>query len=128
MKSHLLKDGVILHQLHALRRILTILGRNITAGAGKTTILHLGALQNYLDAITFCFLACHGLLVSYYFNVLPIHEAVGNSLLQCGVKTYFINHAKASSANLQLDPTSLLYIVELLAEQVNVKAALCAVL
>ena len=53
VKSHLLQDGVILHQLHALRRVLTVLHRNIAAGAGQTTVLHLGALQDHLDAITF---------------------------------------------------------------------------
>ena len=128
VKSHLLQDGVILHQLQTLSCVLTILGRNITACAGKTTILHLGALQDNLNAISFCFLACHGLLVSYYFNVFPIHEAFSYSLLQSGVKTYLINQTKASSADLQLNPASLLAIVELLAEQVYVKAALCAVL
>ena len=60
MKGHLPKNRVILHQLHALRRVLTILGRNITAGARKTAVLHLGAFQNNLNAIAFCFLACHG--------------------------------------------------------------------
>jgi hypothetical protein len=128
VKSHLLQDGVILHQFHALRRILTILGRNVTAGARKTAAFHLGTLQNYLDAVTLCFLACHGLLVSYNFNVFPIHEAIGNSLLQSGVKTYFINHTKASGADLQLNPAILLYVEELLAEQVYIKASLSAML
>jgi hypothetical protein len=67
-------------------------------------------------------------LVSYNFNVLPIHEAFGYGLLQSGVQTYFINHAKTSGANLQLNPAILLYIVELLAEQVDVKASLRAML
>jgi hypothetical protein len=87
----------------------------------------LSALQDDLNAITFCFLACH-FLVSYHFNVFPIDEAFGNSLLQRGVKTYFINHTKTSGANLQLNPALLFYIVEFLAEKVYIKASLRAVL
>ena len=83
--------------------------------------------QDYLNAITLCFLACH-LLISYHFNVLPVYISLGNSLLQCSVQTYFVNHTKASSADLQLNPATLLYIVELLAEEVNIKASLCVVL
>ena len=128
MKGHLLQDGVILHQLHALRRILTILGRNVTAGAREPTVLHLCALEYYLYAVALCFLACHGGLVSYYFNILPVNEALFNGLLQGGIETYFINQTKASSADLQLNPAVLLYIVELLAEQVYIEGALCAVL
>ena len=127
MKSHLLQDGVILHQLHTLGRIFAVLRGDVAAHTGQTTVLLLSALQDNLDAIAFCFLACH-LLISYHFNILPVYISVGNSLLQCSVKTYFINHAKASGADLQLNPAILLYIVELLAEEVNVKASLGVVL
>jgi len=68
------------------------------------------------------------ILISYHFNVLPVYKSFGNSLLQGSIQTYFIDHTKTSSANLQLNPATLLYVVELLAEKVNVKASLCTVL
>ena len=55
-------------------------------------------------------------------------KAKGNSLLECCIKTNLVNKTKTSSTNLQLNPASLLYVVELLAEEVNVKASLCTVL
>jgi len=128
MKSHLLQDGVILHQFHTLGRILAVLGGDVAACAGLTTCLVLGALQNNLDAIAFCFLACHDSLVSYHFNVLPVYISIGNSLLQCSIQTDFVYHTKTSSANLQLNPATFFYIVEFLAEEVNVKASLGVVL
>jgi hypothetical protein len=68
------------------------------------------------------------LLISYHFYVLPIYKTLGNSLLQGSIQTYFIDHTKTSGANLQLNPTAFFYIVELLAEKVDIKASLCAVL
>jgi hypothetical protein len=68
------------------------------------------------------------ILISYHFNVLPVYKSFGNSLLQGSIQTYFIDHTKTSSANLQLNPASILHIVELVAEEVNVKASLGVVL
>src|SRR5574344_722054 len=126
MNGHTFQDGVILLEFHSLGSVLTVLGRYVTACSGQSTLFHFCALQDYLYTIAF-FLACHS-LVSYHFNILPVHETFGNSLLQGSIQTYFINHTQTSSTDLQLNPASLLYIVEFLAEQVNVKATLCAVL
>jgi hypothetical protein len=54
--------------------------------------------------------------------------AILNSLLQCCIKTDLVNETKTCSRNLKANPTTLLYIVELLAKEVYIKAALCAML
>jgi hypothetical protein len=54
--------------------------------------------------------------------------ALGNGLLEGSVKTHLVNQTKAGSTNLQLYPTVLLYIVELLAEQIDIKTTLSAML
>ena len=59
MKSHLLEDRVILHQLKTLRSVLTVLCCDVTACTWQTAVLDLCALQYYLYTIAFCFL-CHG--------------------------------------------------------------------
>lgn len=58
VKSHLLKDWVVLHQLKTLRSVLTILGSHVTACTWHTTVLMFSALEDNLYSITFCFL-CH---------------------------------------------------------------------
>jgi hypothetical protein len=68
------------------------------------------------------------ILFSYYFNVLPINITLRNSLLQGSVETYLVNETKTSSTDLEANPAFLFYIVEFLAEKVNVKASLCTVL
>jgi len=68
------------------------------------------------------------ILFSYYFNVFPIYVALRHSLLQSSVKTYLVNETKTSCADLKANPALLFYIVEFLAEKVNVKASLCTVL
>ena len=60
MYSHPLEDGVVLLQLKALRGVLAVLGGDVTAGTGHTTIFVFGALEDNLHAISFYFL-CHGL-------------------------------------------------------------------
>ena len=44
MNSVLLKDGVVLLDLHPVRSILTVLGSDIARSARHTAILMLGAL------------------------------------------------------------------------------------
>jgi hypothetical protein len=68
------------------------------------------------------------LLSSYHFNVFPVNIAIAYSLFQSCIKTYLINKTQASGTNLKTDPALLFYIIEFLAEQVYVKAALCAML
>jgi hypothetical protein len=67
-------------------------------------------------------------LFSYNFNVLPIDIALCNSLLEGGVETYLIDETKTSGTDLKANPALLFYIVEFLAEQIDVKASLCTML
>ena len=72
MNGDLLKDGVILFELETLGGVLAVFGGYVTRGSGHTACLVLGALEDYLYAITFSFL-CHSsycVLESYYFYVL----------------------------------------------------------
>lgn len=62
MYSHPLEDGVVLLQLKALGRVLTILRRDVTRRAGHTTCLVFGALKNHLNSVSFCFL-CHNVIL-----------------------------------------------------------------
>ena len=64
MDGHALKDGVVLLKLETLGSVLAVLGGDVTAGAGHTTILVFGAFEDYLNAITFYFL-CHDCVASF---------------------------------------------------------------
>ena len=50
---HLAKDRVVLLQLDALRRVLTVLGRHVTGRAGHARFFVLGALEDDLYAVAF---------------------------------------------------------------------------
>ena len=72
MNGYTLKDGVILLKFETLGGVLAVFGGDVTRGSGHTACLVLGALEDYLYAITFSFL-CHSsycILESYYFDVL----------------------------------------------------------
>ena len=58
VNRHALEDGVVLLQLKTFRSILAILGGDVTAGTGHTTIFVFGAFENDLNAVSFNFL-CH---------------------------------------------------------------------
>ncbi len=128
VNSHALEDGVVLLQLKALRGVLAVLGGDVTAGTGHTTIFVFGALEDNLYAISFYFL-CHGLnRLADYFNVLVIAEALGHSSLEGAVETYLIDETKTGGGNFEHNPAVLLYIVELLGEKVGFEGALGATL
>ena len=127
MNRHLLQNGVVLLELHSLGSVLAVLGGHVTASAGQTTGLHFRALEDDLHSVAFNFFS-HGFLLSYNFNVLPIDKALSNSLLQSSIESNFINETKTSSTDLKANPALLFYIVEFLAEQIDVKASLCTML
>ena len=58
MKGNFFQNRIVLLQLKTLSGVLTVLGGNVAGGAGHATVLVLGALHDYLDAIAFL---CHDL-------------------------------------------------------------------
>ena len=59
-----------------------------------------------------------------YFDVLAVAVALGNSRSKGAVEAYLVDETKAGSRNLKRNPAVLLYIVELLGEEVGIESAL----
>ncbi len=53
MHRHTLQYGIKFLNLHAVRCVLFILGRDVTRGSGHAALFVLCALQNHLDTIAF---------------------------------------------------------------------------
>ena len=53
VNGHTLEDGIVFLQLHTIGRILLVLGCDITRSTGHSGLLVLGALENYLNAVSF---------------------------------------------------------------------------
>ena len=125
MEGHLLQNRIVLLELETARSVLTILGGDVTRHAGHTAVLVFSALQNNLDAITFCFL-CHcysGILERYDGDVLEVEIALGCSALESGVEADFVDGAESVCADAELNPHILLHPVELLGVEVYVEFA-----
>ena len=58
MDGHFLQVRIVLLKLQTFGSVLFVLSSDITAHAGNTTILLLGAFQNHLHSCVFVFL-CH---------------------------------------------------------------------
>jgi hypothetical protein len=59
-----------------------------------------------------------------YFDAFPITITLGYRVAQRSVQTFLINNAKTSCAKAQANPAVLLYVVELLSKQVQIKGSL----
>ena len=95
VNGHAFQIGVVFLELQTLGGILAVLGRDVTADAGNASTLLLGALENDLHAIAFCFL-CHNSLPFLLVDNLDFSEvAFLGSLLQSGVETHLVNIAQA---------------------------------
>lgn len=58
VNRHALENRIILLQLKTLGGILSVLGGDVTGGAGEATLLHFSAFENHLYSVAFSFL-CH---------------------------------------------------------------------
>ena len=89
-----------------------------------------GAFQDYLNAITFCFL-CHFVrdaLEGKNFDITKVEVALGFSLTDSGVETDLVDGAQCCAAQGQLYPHVLLYPIEFLRVQVYLELAFRAAL
>lgn len=84
MYRHLFQNRVEFLQLHSIRRILFILGSDISWSPRLSTVLMLGALQNHLNSISFL---CHCSAL-WIWDLLLVQE----SLLPC-----FLDYSRDSS-------------------------------
>jgi len=128
MDCHPLENGVILLKFQSLRSVLPVLGGNVTGSARHTAVFVLSAFQDNLNPVAFYFL-CHSSMNSFLLlrndsDVFPIAITVSDCLLEGGIKTFLVNDSQAGSTEFEADPAILLYIEELLSEQVNIKCSL----
>lgn len=92
VNGHLLEDGVELLQFQALRGILLVLHRDITAGAGHAAVLVLGALEDHLNPVAFALL-CHGIgIFSMIKQELYRYATVAQFFYHC-IQTLLIDGA-----------------------------------
>ena len=84
--------GVVFLELQTLGGVLAVLGRDVTAHAGNATALLLGALEDNLDAIAFCFL-CHNTVAPFLLvdNGDFGEVTLLSSLLERCVETHLVN-------------------------------------
>ena len=95
VNGHAFQIGVVFLELQTLSGVLAVLGRDVTADAGNASALLLGALQNDLHAITFCFL-CHNSVPFLLVDNLDFGEvSILSSLLQSCIETHLVNVAQA---------------------------------
>ena len=129
MYCYSLQDRVVFLQFQSFSCILSVFCSDITRSSRHTTIFVFCAFQNHLYSVTFCFL-CHNqyspLLLANYFNAFPITITFSYRIFQSSVQSFLINNAQTISANAKADPAILLYIVELLVKQVQIKGSLCS--
>ena len=122
VNGHAFQIRIVLLELQTLGGVLAVLGRDVTADAGNASTLLLGALENDLHAIAFCFL-CHNTVTP--FLLVNNHDfgevSVGGSLLQGGVKTHLVDVAQSGSRYSEAYPLILLGPIELAVEDVNVE-------
>ena len=96
VNGHAFQIGVVFLELQTLGGVLAVLGRDVTADAGNASALLLGALQNDLHAVAFCFL-CHNTVTPFLLvDNLDFGEVtLLGSLLQGSVETHLVNVAQA---------------------------------
>ena len=96
VNRHALQVRIVFLELQTLSGVLAVLGRDITAEAGNASALLLGALQNDLHAIAFCFL-CHNTVTPFLLvDNLDFGEVtLLGSLLERYIETHLVNVAQA---------------------------------
>ena len=95
VNGHAFQIGVVFLELQTLGGVLAVLGRDVTADAGNASTLLLGALQNDLYAVAFCFL-CHNSVPFLLVDNLDFGEvSILSSLLEGSVETHLVNVAQA---------------------------------
>ena len=96
VNRHALQVRIVFLELQTLGGVLAVLGRDVTADAGNASTLLLGALENDLHAITFCFL-CHNTVAPFLLvDNLDFGEvSILGSLLEGSVETHLVNIAQA---------------------------------
>ena len=96
MNGDLLEDGVVFLQLQTLSGVLTVLGGDVARCAGHTGGFVLGAFEDHLHAIAFCFL-CHfdELLERLNVEVGDFGEvALGGCFLDGSVEAFLVDGAQ----------------------------------
>ena len=95
VNRHALQVRIVLLELQTLGGVLAVLGRDVTADAGNASTLLLGALENHLHAVAFCFL-CHNSVPFLLVDNLDFGEvSILGSLLEGSVETHLVNVAQA---------------------------------
>jgi len=96
MNGHAFQIRVVFLELQTLGGVLAVLGRDVTADAGNASALLLGALEDDLHAIAFCFL-CHNTVTPFLLvDNLDFGEVtLLGSLLERCVETHLVNVAQA---------------------------------
>lgn len=126
--GNLLENGIVLLQLKTLCGVLAVFGSDISRGAGHAAGLVLGALEDYLHAISFSFL-CH--CCGEDLNV-EVNEFVDITLLGCfldgGIEAFLVDGAEAGGRDGEGNPGLLFNPEELLIEEVDIKFTLGAAL
>ena len=126
VNGYTLENGVVFFQLQTFGGVLAVLGGDVAGSAGHAAGLVFGAFEDYLNAITFCFL-CHD-LKSNAFNVVIVEISLLGGLQQGGVEAEFVDGAETLGGNGQGNPHFLFGPVELLGEEVHVEFTLGATL
>ena len=72
MNSHFLQVRVVLLELQTLRGVLFVLSGDVTAHAGNSTILLLGALEDNLHSSVFILLCHVSLILSVFGSLFPL--------------------------------------------------------
>ena len=96
VNGHAFQIRIVLLELQTLGGVLAVLGRDVTADAGNASTLLLGALEDHLHAVAFCFL-CHNTVAPFLLvdNLDFSEVSVLGSLLEGSVETHLVNVAQA---------------------------------
>ena len=96
VNGHAFQIRVVFLELQTLGGVLAVLGCDVTADTRNATALLLGALENDLHAITFCFL-CHNSVAPFLLvdNFDFSEMAILGCLLESSVKTHLVDVAQA---------------------------------